>query len=146
MASESDRIARAGDYMFGLMNDRERERAERDLQIDPVFRDAVVRLAERMHVFDRAGSSDGAIDSRWQLITQRIAELPQMRLASVGGNVGDGKAKSPAVIHRLERPPYGVGLHNRGGRRGTVIAIALVAAFALGYLAGTWSVDGVLLP
>lgn len=35
MASESDRIARAGDYMFGLMNDRERERAERDLQIDP---------------------------------------------------------------------------------------------------------------
>lgn len=54
MASESDRIARASDYVRGLMNDAERERAERDLEIDPAFRDEVVRLAERMHVFDRA--------------------------------------------------------------------------------------------
>ena len=39
MASESDRIARAGDYVLGLMNDRDRQRAERDLEIDPAFRD-----------------------------------------------------------------------------------------------------------
>ena len=52
MASESDRIARAGDYVFGLMNDIERRRAERDLEIDPAFRDAVLRLAERMRAFD----------------------------------------------------------------------------------------------
>jgi len=62
MASESDRVARAGDYVLGLMNDRDRERAERDLEIDPAFRDTVMRLAERMHVFDRTGrpSGDGA--------------------------------------------------------------------------------------
>ncbi|WP_246674327.1 hypothetical protein [Mesorhizobium sp. B4-1-1] len=55
MSSESDRVARAGDYVFGLMNDRERARAERDLEIDPAFRDTVLRLAERLRAFDPEG-------------------------------------------------------------------------------------------
>jgi anti-sigma-K factor RskA len=80
MASESDRIARAGDYVLGLMHDAERERAERDLEIDPAFRDAVVQLAERMHVFDRA---EPAGEERWTQITQRIADLPQMRTSGL---------------------------------------------------------------
>jgi hypothetical protein len=142
MASESDRVARAGNYVLGLMNDRDRERAERDLEIDPAFRDTVLRLAERMHVFDRAGPSDGAPDSRWRLVSQRIGELPQMRLAGVG----DGEPKPPITIHKLERPPHGVGLRSRDGRRGTAIAIALVAAFALGFLTGAWWAGGGLLP
>ena len=129
MASESDRIARAGDYVLGLMNDRDRQRAERDLEIDPAFRDTVLRLAERMRVFDDAAP----VDDRWKLVSQRIADLSQMRLAALGEAE---EAKPPVMIHRLERPPYGVGLHSSGGRRGTVIAIALVTAFALGYLAG----------
>ncbi|RUW27638.1 hypothetical protein EN858_09100 [Mesorhizobium sp. M4B.F.Ca.ET.215.01.1.1] len=145
MASESDRIARAGDYVFGLMNDVERRRAERDLEIDPAFRDAVLRLAERMRAFDPAAPADGATDKRWDLVTRRIAELPQMRLAGVGG--GDsGEEAGPTMIRRLERPPYGVGLHALGGRRGFAIALALVAAFALGYLTGAWSADGMLVP
>ena len=84
MASESDRIARAGDYVLGLMNDMERERAERDLEIDPAFRDAVVQLAERMHMFDRTEPAGG--EERWTEITQRIAELPQMRSSGLAGN------------------------------------------------------------
>lgn len=132
MASESDRIARAGDYVLGLMNDRDRQRAERDLEIDPAFRDTVLRLAERMRVFDDAAPVDGASDNRWKLVSQRIADLPQMRLAALG----EAEAKPPVVIDRLERQPYGVGLHSSGRRRGTVIAIALATAFALGYLAG----------
>jgi anti-sigma-K factor RskA len=127
MPSESDRIARAGDYVLGLMNDRDRERAERDLQIDPAFRDTVMRLAERMHVFDHGAPSGGS--DRWRLISQRIAELPQMRV------VGQDEAKP--VISRLERKPYGVGVHSLGGRRGAVIAIALIVVFAVGYLLGT---------
>ncbi|MER9426381.1 hypothetical protein NKI88_28675 [Mesorhizobium sp. M0317] len=127
MAGESDRVARAGDYVLGLMNDRDRERAERDLEIDPAFRDTVMRLAERMHVFDRTGRPSGDGD-RWRLISQRIAELPQMRV------VGQDEAKP--VIGRLERKPYGVGVHSLGGRRGAVIAIALIVVFALGYLVG----------
>ena len=138
MASESDRVARAGDYVLGLMNDRDRERAERDLEIDPAFRDTVMRLAERMHVFDRAEPS-GGID-RWRQISQRIAEMPQMRV------VGHDETKPAPVISKLERRPYGVGVHSLGGRRGAVIAIALIVVFALGYLLGLLSAGGVLLP
>jgi hypothetical protein len=138
MASESDRVARAGDYVLGLMNDRDRERAERDLEIDPAFRDAVMRLAERMHIFDRAAPSGGG--DRWRLISQRIAELPQMRV------IGQDGAKPTPVISKLERRPYGVGVHSLGGRRGVVIAIVLIAVFALGYLAGLLSTDSALLP
>ncbi|ESY07770.1 hypothetical protein NKK48_11810 [Mesorhizobium sp. C386A] len=126
MAGESDRVARAGDYVLGLMNDRDRERAERDLEIDPAFRDTVMRLAERMHVLDRGAPSGGS--DRWRLISQRIAELPQMRV------VGQDEAKP--VIGRLERKPYGVGVHSLGGRRGFAIAITLMVVFALGYLVG----------
>lgn len=128
MASESDRVARAGDYVLGLMNDRDRERAERDLEIDPAFRDTVMRLAERMHVFDRAEPSGGS--DRWRLISQRIAEMPQMRV------VGQDEMKPTPVISRLERRPYGVGVHSLGSRRGAVIAIVLIVVFALGYLVG----------
>ncbi|MBZ9757138.1 hypothetical protein LB524_17780 [Mesorhizobium sp. ESP6-5] len=131
MAGESDRVARAGDYVLGLMNDAERERAERDLEIDPAFRDAVVQLAERMHVFDRAEKPAGV--NHWELVTQRLAELPQMRGVGLGGN----DAKSPTVIRSLSRQPYGVGVHSLGGRRGLVVMAGLIAAFALGYLLGT---------
>ncbi len=92
MASESDRIARAGDYVLGLMNDSDRERAERDLEIDPAFRDTVLRLAERMRVFDTRTPVDGASDNRWRLVSQRIADLPQMRLAAHG----EAEAKPPS--------------------------------------------------
>lgn len=132
--SESDRVARAGDYVFGLMNDRERARAERDLEIDPAFRDTVLRLAERLRAFDPVGTE--ARDNRWELVTQRLAELPQMQ-TRVAGAAAPATEAPPPMIHRLERKPYGVGLHSPGGRLGFVIALALVAAFALGYLAGT---------
>ncbi|RWG56635.1 MAG: hypothetical protein EOQ64_13035 [Mesorhizobium sp.] len=134
MAGEGDRIARAGDYVFGLMDERERARAERDLQIDPAFRDAVLRLAERMRALEPQGASATASDERWQLVQRRLGELPQMRFA--GLDKGDAKPQ-PIVINKIERKPYGVGLHSLGGRLGLAIALALAAAFALGYLAGT---------
>ncbi|QND56681.1 hypothetical protein [Mesorhizobium huakuii] len=130
MASESDRIARAGDYVLGLMNDAERERAERDLEIDPAFRDAVVRLAERMHVFDRV-EKPALPANHWALVTQRLAELPQMRSVGLGND-----AKSRTVIRSLSLPPYGIGVHSLGGRRGFFVAIVLIVVFALGYLVG----------
>jgi hypothetical protein len=127
MAGERDRMARADDYVLGLMNDAERERAERDLEVDPAFRDAVVQIAERMHVFDHAEPTG---EARWQQITQRIGDLPQMRTS------GLGDARSPAVIRGLSQRPHGIGLHTLGGRRGIAVAIGLMATFALGYLAG----------
>ncbi|TPM25571.1 hypothetical protein [Mesorhizobium sp. B2-3-4] len=139
MASESERVARAGDYVLGLMNDRDRERAERDLEIDPAFRDTVMRLAERMHAFDRTGRPSGD-DASWRLISQRIAELPQMRPVAM-----DGPKPTP-VISKLQRRPYGVGVYGLGGGRGAVIAIALIVVFGLGYSAGLLSAGGALLP
>jgi hypothetical protein len=126
----SDRIARAGDYVLGLMNDADRERAERDLEIDPAFRDAVVQLAERMHMFDRAEKPGGLPGNHWHLVTQRLAELPQMRSS------GLGDARSPAVIRGLPQRPHGIGLQALGGLRGFAVAFGLIAAFGLGYLAG----------
>ncbi|TPK95737.1 hypothetical protein FJ934_10960 [Mesorhizobium sp. B2-4-12] len=126
MAGEGDRRARAGDYVLGLMKDAERQRAERDLEIDPAFRDAVIRLAERMHIFDRAVPSGG--DDRWRLISQRIAELPQMRAA--------GLDDVKPVIHGLARKPHGFGVHSLGARCGMIIAAALIAVFVFGYLMG----------
>jgi hypothetical protein len=128
VASESDRIARAGDYVLGLMNDAERERAERDLETDPAFRDAVVQLAERMHVFDRAKPAGG--EERWKQITLRIGDLPQMRSS------GLGDAGSSTMIRSLSERPHGIGVHALGGRRGFAVAVGLIVAFALGYLAG----------
>ena len=134
MSSESDRVARAGDYVLGLMNDRERARAERDLEIDPAFRDTVLRLAERLRAFDPAGPDER--DNRWEQVTQRLAELPQMQ-TRLGGVAAPETEAPPPMIHRLERKPYGVAPHSLGGRLGFVIALALMAAFALGYIVGT---------
>ena len=52
-----DRMERAGNYVRGLLDDRERARAERDLELDPAFREAVVEQAERMHVLHRPASA-----------------------------------------------------------------------------------------
>lgn len=121
-------MARAGDYVLGLMSDRDRERAERDLEVDPAFRDAVMALAERMRLFDRSAIGEDDGEDRWRQIAQRIAALPQMRRSGVG-------AARPVIRHP-SRPPAGIGVHSPGGRRGTIVAIAIAAAFALGYLAG----------
>jgi anti-sigma-K factor RskA len=52
MTREADLVTRAGSYVLGMMEESDRQRAERDLEIDPAFRDAVLRVAERMHLLD----------------------------------------------------------------------------------------------
>jgi anti-sigma-K factor RskA len=127
MIDEGDRLARAGHYVLGLMDNEERERAERDLERDGEFRDAVLRLAERMHVLD----ADPAPDGRWRAISERIAEMPQMhgvapsKILPVASHIANPKA----AIHR-------VGLHSIPGWRAVLVAASLIAAFALGYVAG----------
>ncbi|PTE09950.1 hypothetical protein [Mesorhizobium helmanticense] len=54
------------------------------------------------------------------------------------GRIAHDKAKPPP-IDSLRQPPHGIGLHALGGRRGFVVAMGLIAALALGYLAGVWS-------
>ena len=160
--TEADRMKRAGNYVLGLMDDTERERAERDLEIDPSFRDAVVEIAERMHVFDRTPAADqptgqptgqspgkAPLDD-WWLIKERLEAMPQIRPAALestepeptqpGPQVTLGRRRSDRLRGTIvpEMPPatIGVGLHSVPSRRALVLAICLIAAFALGYVAG----------
>jgi hypothetical protein len=154
-----DRMDRAGRYVLGLMGDEERERAERDLEIDPAFRDAMVEIAERMHVFDRMPAPDqstgqsavGAPQDYWRLIKEKIAAMPQMQAAkATEPTPGEpmpleppaafGRRRSDrmrrAIIPATPAKTLGIGLHSIPNNRALALALYLIAAFVLGYVAG----------
>jgi anti-sigma-K factor RskA len=143
MTDQGDRMARAGNYVLGLMDDGERERAERDLEIDPSFRDAVVLIAERMHVFDHIAAPGKVPDGVWKQIKQRIAEMPQMRaMATPEPPATFGRRRSDArrdTIMPAAPKVRRIGLHSIPGWRAALLAASLIAAFALGYVAGVSS-------
>src|SRR5262245_10198341 len=85
MTRERDRLSRAGSFVLGLMDDADRRRAERGLKVDPVFREAVLELAERLQVLDIVPQKDISGAELWDLIAARIAALPQMRGVVEGG-------------------------------------------------------------
>lgn len=121
MTGESDRLARAGDYVFGLMSEAQRGRAERDLERDPAFRDAVLIVAARMRAFDHLGLMEEDDGERWKTVSQRLGTLPQMPAATGTGIISATPGK---------RDPW------LSWSKNAVRAFALLAAFALGYLAG----------
>lgn len=129
MTGSGERMARASEYVLGLMNDRDRERAERDLEIDPAFRDAVMQLADRMRIFEHVDA--GLEDNRWRLVADHIATLPQMRLSSL-----DGSDRLPPPAAGTPTPPRLTALPGAAGARAWWIAAAIALAFAFGYAAG----------
>lgn len=141
MGETGDRMERAGRYVLGLMNDEERERAERDMETDAALRHAMVEVAERMHIFDRILAPDKFPSDDWLLIKERIAAMPQMRPAPqpepspqvTFGRRRSDKVRAPTVP---EAGTVGTGLHAVPGRRALLLALCLIAAFALGYMAG----------
>jgi anti-sigma-K factor RskA len=126
MPGESDRLSRAGSYVLGLMDPAARERAERDLENDPAFRDAVFRVAERMHKFDLPTHGGTAAPDHWKRIAARISEMPQMR-----GLAGERTAKPQP----RQATPAGQGPQAAPTRLALIVALGLLAAFAAGYLA-----------
>ena len=131
MSNETDRTTRAGDYVLGLMSDEERERAEHDIAYDPDFRNAVLALAQKMHVFDRDAGPDPVPTDMWPAIASRIAELPQMR----GVGVDAAAREAPRLRPTPGRKRFG--LHAVQGWRPALMAACLLAACGVGYLAGT---------
>lgn len=130
MTGEADRMSRAGSYVLGLMDVADRERAERDLEVDAEFRDAVVRVAERLRLIDLNPAPEAGVPDQWRLIAQRISEMPHLAAAPT---------PTPTLDDR--RPDrVGRGLHAVPSRRAAVMAVALIAAFAAGYLAALWRV------
>lgn len=134
MTGERERIKRAGTYVLGLMDDEERERAERDLELDPAFRDAVLQMAERAHVFDLRDSGDTNTDEGWSTVLDRISALPQMR--GTAHETGAEPTKGGVPVSTVGRNAVGTGPSATGTRLGLAIALGLVVAFALGYLLG----------
>jgi anti-sigma-K factor RskA len=124
MTSDGERFSRAGSYVLGLMDEHARERAERDMEVDPAFRDAVLKIAERMHKIDLP-APQGAAD-HWKAIATHISGLPQMR----------GAAGHAATVTHIQRTrPVGQGLYAVPTRQSLIIALGLIAAFVAGYLA-----------
>ncbi|MCX7303926.1 MAG: hypothetical protein NTV73_06255 [Hyphomicrobiales bacterium] len=151
-------MERAGRYVLGLMDDDERERAERDLEIDPAFRDAMMEVAERMHVFGSTAVGGEEPQDQWRLVKDRIDAMPQMRRAGDGPRVaGDalaahepperpvtfGRRKSDVtasvIVPSTERAFRRIGPGSVPDRRALLLALCLVGAFALGYFAGVSS-------
>jgi hypothetical protein len=160
MRSESDRVSRAGSFVLGLMNEADRRRAERDLEVDPVFREAVLGFTERLQVLDVVPRRNTGGAEQWKLVAARIAALPQMRGVVGGGSVPAGQARTTGrgleqfqerwePVFRPElrakemedfrgskkngNAPYAV-----PSRQAALYVISLIAAFAAGYLAALW--------
>jgi hypothetical protein len=131
-------MARAEDYVFGLMDENERRRAERDMEIDAEFRQCVLELAQKLQRLHDGHEPPRSPDEIWGDIAARIAELPQMA-GMAAARIG---AADPLPGKRRIQPgrrPVGRGLHahdtGRIGSRGVVMALGLIIVFGLGYLA-----------
>ena len=116
MTREDDLVARASKYVLGLMDENDRMRAERDLEIDPAFREAVVAVAERMQLLD-LNPAGAAHPDFWRAISARITYLPQMRVAEQAG-----------LLTKTSVPASGLNSISLAG--------ALVVTFLTGYIAG----------
>lgn len=135
--SREERMARAGDYVLGLMDEAGRERAERDMAVDPEFRECVALLAEQFHAFDREAEPLPVADEIWQTISGRIADLPQMdarealeiRMRQAGLDTGPRGRHGFLGLRR----PSAAGW---GGARGVLLAACLIGAAGVGYLVG----------
>jgi len=121
MHGESDRLSRAGSYVLGLMGEADRERAEHDLEIDPAFREAVLKVAERLHRIELP-RTESAHPAHWKQVAMHIAGLPQMR----------GLTEPSLQMPQAE--PVGGGHKATPARTALVAALCLIAAFAAGYL------------
>lgn len=122
----NDRMARAEDYVFGVMDEKARERAERDMETDTEFRNCVMTVAERLRKLHLAREAPAPVtEETWREIGTRIAAMPQMAAGTEPARAGGGLTGI--------RQPFA---HQLGGWRGAVVAACLAAAMGIGYLAG----------
>lgn len=139
--TSQERTMRAGDYVLGLMDEADRARAERDMTIDPEFREAVWSLAQRLEALDRSAPLEPVSDTLWSRIEAGTAgtsqqtrlELVQSDMAASGTPL---TAPDRHGVLGLRRPMSGF----FRGARGTALAATMLAACALGYVIGQASV------
>lgn len=127
-------MARASKYVLGLMDEDERARAERDLEHDTAFRDAMVQVAERMHLFDINKPHQGAAPALWKSITAHLGALPHIRVAGPG-EVASG-SKPPTATPASDPVAHDSRQRLVPGWRMSILALSLVVACGAGYAAG----------
>lgn len=132
----TDRMARAEDYVFGLMSEEERVRAERDMEVDGEFRECVMRLGEQLRRLRAPNTPVEISDDAWRDITRRIAAMPQMTGAATSARMAGAGLQLPGASRsgflKVKRPFA----QQFGGWKGTVMALALAAALGVGYYVG----------
>lgn len=82
MSDREDRLARAGDYVLGLLSDSERAEMDRAMQTDVALRDAVSRLAANLQALDDTVAPETPSAGLWTAITAAIASTPQQAAPS----------------------------------------------------------------
>jgi anti-sigma-K factor RskA len=124
MSSDRDRFGRAGDYVMGRMAPAERERAELDLERDPQFREAVLRLSERIRRNDTVAEAE-----LWRSVATGLSSLPQMRAA-----VPPSPASSRKDRRTTDRATGAS--HPLSGWKGALLVAGIAAACGASYIAG----------
>ncbi|MBE1207882.1 anti-sigma factor [Aminobacter carboxidus] len=121
MSSDSERLAHAGDYVLGLLDDDARAEAERKMERDPEFAETVRRLAERMSSLDDTAKPADVPAGMWGEILGTIATLPQDHNGASPPEQSAANQNSAT-----QAPPW----------RKLALAASLAAAFGLGYAGG----------
>jgi anti-sigma-K factor RskA len=144
--SAADRMARAGDFVLGLMGDEEHRQALADLETDTEFRDAVARLAMQMQALDDTVVPEPAPDALWQKIEARIADAPANGVqapvrAPVAAPPPPEPEPEPGKVVDIEtaRRARPVGAASLGGWRGGLLAASILAACGLGFMVGRFT-------
>lgn len=133
MVDESDRMTRASKYVLGLMDDDERARAERDLELDTDFRDAMMQVAGRMHLFDLDRPHKGEAAALRTSINAHLAALPHIQVAEPA----EGRSLRPVPVQAAAPGADGRWRRLGPGWRGSIVALSLLAACGIGYAAGS---------
>jgi anti-sigma-K factor RskA len=126
MSVEENRLARAGDYVLGLMDEAERLRAEADMAADPAFRAEVDRLASRMAALDDTAGRDPVPETLWATIEARLDDAPADEQPET--SVSQPPRAAPVVDLASRRPRVW---------RPALMAASIAAALGIGYLAGS---------
>lgn len=157
MGSDGDRRERAGNFVSGLMDEAERERAQRDLEIDPQFRAAVMDAVGRLRADGQATQAEASAAvqsaSGWGDVAARLSALPQMQARAARAprstaepsepRVAFGRRKTdfkpmPQPARTFGRPAL-AGAASTSLWRAAVLALAIACAFLVGYIAGVHS-------
>lgn len=118
--TREEKLALAGDYVLGLLDETERAACEVVMGADSELAEMVAHLSERMHSLDATATPEPFVADLWARIEHSI----------------DGRAKAPEVIVPIERG-------NRPSAKWRPIvqpwlpmAASVVVALGVGYLAG----------